>query len=117
MKLPALKDVAGMVRSLDYAAATVLQDEGDPDRRRQVADWLEAAVQGYIDEYRQTVAIAPVEIAPADDRLFNDVMDLMIAEKALYEVRYELNNRPAWLPIPLNALRRLAGLDTGAEID
>ncbi|HLU36830.1 MAG TPA: hypothetical protein VKZ61_13755 [Thermomicrobiales bacterium] len=117
MKMPALKDVAGMVRSLDYAAATVLQDEGDPDRRRQVADWLEAAVQGYIDEYRQTVAIAPVEIAPADDRLFNDVMDLMIAEKALYEVRYELNNRPAWLPIPLNALRRLAGLDTGAEID
>jgi predicted trehalose synthase len=33
--------------------------------------------------------------------------------KALYEVRYELGNRPDWLEIPLNALRRLAGVDTG----
>ena len=32
----------------------------------------------------------------------------MIAEKAMYEVRYELNNRPDWLPIPLGAVTRLA---------
>lgn len=117
MKLPALKDVAGMVRSLDYAAATVLQDEQDPERRHGITDWLASATNAYVSEYRQTVATAPVEIAPQDDGLFQDVMDLMIAEKALYEVRYELNNRPAWLSIPLNALRRLAGLDAGAEID
>ena len=38
----------------------------------------------------------------------------MVAEKALYEVRYELNNRPDWLPIPLNGLRRLMGLPVPA---
>jgi maltokinase len=117
MKLPALKDVAGMVRSLDYAAATVLQDEQDPERRKVITEWLAAATDAYVGSYRQTIAIAPGEIAPQDDGLFQDALNLMIAEKALYEVRYELNNRPAWLSIPLNALRRLAGLDTSAEID
>lgn len=111
MKLPALKDVAGMVRSLDYAAATILQDDPAASQRELVMTWLREATDAFISSYRETVADARVPIVPAEDEVFGAALDLMIAEKALYEVRYELNNRPDWLPIPLNALRRLAGMD------
>ena len=49
--------------------------------------------------------------APAEEDAFQSVLNLMIAEKALYETRYELNNRPDWLWIPLNALLRLVGME------
>lgn len=117
MKLPALKDVAGMIRSLDYAGATILQNESDPERRNLVTRWLAEATDAYVATYRDVATSASVAIVPEDDGLFSDVLDLMIAEKALYETRYELNNRPTWLPIPMNALRRLAGMDIPAEIE
>lgn len=114
MKLPALKDVAGMVRSLDYAAATILHDNHDDEAEVLVGRWLDEATAAYIDEYRSVVSTASTPLAPSDDSAFRRALDLMIAEKALYEVRYELNNRPDWLPIPLNALRRLVGMDIPA---
>jgi trehalose synthase-fused probable maltokinase len=117
MKLPALKDVAGMVRSLDYAAATILQDEQDTAKRDLVHQWRREATAAYIDAFREAVASASVPLVPAEDRVFTDALNLMIAEKALYEVRYELNNRPTWLSIPLNALRALVGMDAPANAD
>jgi maltokinase len=111
MKLPALKDVAGMVRSLDYAAATILRDESDPERSALVRLWLAEAREGFVQSYRETAGTAQVPIVPEDDAVFTGLLDLMIAEKAMYEVRYELNNRPDWLDIPLNALRQLAGIE------
>lgn len=117
MKLPALKDVAGMVRSLDYAAATVRQDEPDTQRRDLVRRWLERSTSAFIESYRDVARGANVPIVPASDDVFTDALNLMIAEKALYEVRYELNNRPDWLDIPLNALRRLAGIDSTASTE
>lgn len=117
MKLPALKDVAGMVRSLDYAAATILQDDASRERASLVERWLEEATSAYIDQYRAVVSDASAALIPASDGAFRHALDLMIAEKALYEVRYELNNRPDWLPIPLNALRRLVGMDIPAATE
>lgn len=117
MKLPALKDVAGMVRSLDYAAATILQDERDGDKRELVDRWRRQAIRTYTEAYRESVASASVPLVPAEDRVFADALNLMIAEKALYEVRYELNNRPTWLSIPLDALRSLVGMDVSANAD
>ncbi len=117
MKLPALKDVAGMVRSLDYAAATILHENHDDEAEILVERWLDEATAAYIDEYRSVVSAASTSLVPADDGAFRRALDLMIAEKALYEVRYELNNRPDWLPIPLNALRRLVGMDIPAATE
>ncbi len=117
MKLPALKDVAGMVRSLDYAAATILHDNNDAAVETLVSRWLDEATAAFIDEYRSVVSTAGNPLVPADDGAFRRALDLMIAEKALYEVRYELNNRPDWLPIPLNALRRLVGMDIPAATE
>lgn len=110
-KQSALKDVAGMLRSLDYAVATVAGRT--PERRDPLRAWLAEAERAYIDAYRRAVSAAPVSLVPEDDEQFRHGLDLLIAEKALYEVRYELNNRPDWVEIPLNALRALAGQERG----
>jgi maltose alpha-D-glucosyltransferase/alpha-amylase len=110
-KQAALKDVAGMLRSLDYAVATVAAR--DPEREDVLRAWLAEAERGFVDAYRRAVGAAPVPVAPEDDERFHQGLDLLIAEKALYEVRYELNNRPDWVGIPLNALRALTGPERG----
>ncbi len=104
-KQSALKDVAGMLRSLDYAVATVAGR--DPECEDALRGWLADAESAYVDSWRRAVAAAPVPLAPEDDAQFWQGLNLLIAEKAMYEARYELNNRPDWLDIPLNALRGL----------
>ena len=106
-KLPALKDVAGMVRSLDYAAATLIQQTEDDQERADIAAWVKSASEAYVASYREAIATSPFPLVPANDDAFMSVLNLMIAEKALYELRYEMNNRPDWLWIPLGALLRL----------
>ncbi len=102
-----LKDVAGMLRSLDYAARTA---EADPGRtatsqagptghRFSAGDWLSAARGELLDAYR----LAEVGV-PLDPGL----LAAFELEKACYEVRYEANNRPQWVWLPLAALERLA---------
>lgn len=110
-KLPALKDVAGMVRSLDYAGATLLQQTEDPQERAEVAGWVNTATEVYIAAYRKAIAESELPLVPGSDEAFASVLNLMIAEKALYELRYEMNNRPEWLWIPLGALLRLVGME------
>src|SRR5690606_30105155 len=106
-KLPALKDVAGMVRSLDYAGATLIQQTEDEQERADIAAWVKSASESYVASYRDAIAASPHPLVPANDDAFMSVLNLMIAEKALYELRYEMNNRPDWLWIPLGALLRL----------
>ncbi len=86
-----LRDVAGMLRSLDYAARTAALDSGvDADA------WLPAARAAFVDGYGGI---------GSDEQSLLDAFEL---EKACYEVRYEANNRPGWLWLPLAALGRLA---------
>ncbi|HVL22841.1 MAG TPA: hypothetical protein VM450_02100 [Thermomicrobiales bacterium] len=113
-KQTALKDVAGMIRSLDYAVATVRSRTDDAGQRDALDRWLADAQAAFLAAYREAVSRAEHPIVPQDDERFDDGLRLMVAEKALYEVRYELNNRPDWLPIPLNGLRRLMGLPVPA---
>ncbi len=98
------RDVAGMIRSFDYAAESIRSEQahtdGDADHRAtaRARDWAnhntEAFLTGYATAARQ----------PFDQRL----LDAYIADKAVYEAVYEARNRPTWLPIPLAALSRLA---------
>ena len=106
-KLPALKDVAGMVRSLDYAGATLIQQSDDDCERADIAAWVKTASEAFVAAYRAAISGSPHPLVPEDDEAFASVLNLMIAEKALYELRYEMNNRPDWLWIPLEALQRL----------
>jgi maltokinase len=89
-----LRDVAGLLRSLDYAARTVERENGALDAEGWLRDGRAALLAGY-------GGIGPDE---------GPLLDAFELEKACYEVRYEAGNRPEWLWLPLAALRRLAAL-------
>jgi maltokinase len=94
-----LRDVAGMLRSFAYAysAAPFLRNtEPDPD-------WERNARASFLEGYRNTVDPSLVPSGTAMDKLLI-VFEL---EKAVYELRYELNNRPDWVSIPVASITRM----------
>ena len=98
----ALRDVAGMVRSFDYAArhATLGLPAGD-SRVRAAAWWASAAREAFLDGY--------TEATGHDPRADAVLLRALELDKALYEVVYETRNRPDWVEVPLSAVRRLLG--------
>ncbi len=106
-----LKDVAGMLRSFDYAATAALMafTQAATGGLERLAPWARAwrhwISRAFIDAYRREVSAA--SIVPAGDG-FDALLDAFTLEKALYELGYELNNRPDWARIPLNALMTMA---------
>lgn len=89
-----LRDVAGLLRSLDYAARSAEQGRHAPGFDAEA--WLAEARAAFVAAYG---GIGPHE---------QGLLDAFELEKACYEVRYEANNRPAWLWLPLAAVERLA---------
>ncbi|ATB39784.1 trehalose synthase [Cystobacter fuscus] len=98
-KYSALRDVAGMLRSFDYAEATV-RLEGQPEGER-----LAPARQAFLEGYR--AATAGAAFLPQSEASFTAMLGAFELEKMLYEVRYELQNRPDWVRIPVQALMRM----------
>ncbi len=89
------RDIAGMLRSFDYAAGSVrLADTGV-----DASGWAGACREAFLDGY------ASVAGAPTPDT--TTLVRALELDKALYEVVYEARNRPTWLPIPLDAINRL----------
>jgi maltokinase len=87
---PALRDVAGMLRSLDYASAA---DGG------HAAAWGEAARAAYLDGYREAAGAEALEPA--------ELLRAFELDKAVYEALYEARHRPDWIGIPTAAIARL----------
>ncbi|HEX4308557.1 MAG TPA: maltose alpha-D-glucosyltransferase [Acidobacteriaceae bacterium] len=110
-KLSPLKDVAGMLRSFSYAAFVALTQYTTrrPEAFAQLESWAklwETSVAGeFLRVYRETIAGSP--IVPADRSDFDALLHLYMLDKALYELVYELNNRPAWIRIPLQGILSL----------
>ncbi|WP_072312887.1 maltokinase N-terminal cap-like domain-containing protein [Agrococcus sp. Marseille-P2731] len=94
---PRLRDVVGMLRSFDYAAGSALQQEPEADGT-VAGEWVQARQAEFLEGYAD--ALGPVD--PQDP-----VFRALLLDKALYEVVYELRNRPDWLPVPLEAVRAL----------
>lgn len=100
-----LRDVAGMLRSFDYAAYAGLFTftEDRPEMYAPLAPWARIWQQGvsalFVKEYAATAAGSP--FFPAELGNARPWLERFILEKAFYELDYELNNRPAWLRIPL----------------
>jgi len=112
------RDVAGMLRSFDYAAHAVEADvDVDRDAGQQIAfraaEWGErntaAFLRGYVENSGRT---ADSTLSP-EQRL---VLEAYVADKAVYEAVYEARNRPSWLPIPLGAIERITSPD-GRGVD
>jgi trehalose synthase-fused probable maltokinase len=99
-----LRDVAGLLRSLDYARNAALRsgDVADATRLRRAAGWYNTAREAFLGTYDEAVRRGRPSLRPDDLAAPLAALEL---EKAAYEVLYELNNRPDWLPIPLAALR------------
>jgi maltose alpha-D-glucosyltransferase / alpha-amylase len=112
-KRPPLRDVAGMIRSFHYASAAALTD--GRLRHEDIAQlagwappwahWVSASfLGGYLDRAKDS-SLVPRK--PGDLEL---LLEFFLLEKCIYEVGYELNNRPDWLEIPLRGLIAHAGL-------
>jgi maltose alpha-D-glucosyltransferase/alpha-amylase len=110
-KHSALADVAGMLRSFDYARAVVLDRAltTRPDAREALSQafdsWYRMSVTAFLEGYRNGLSGALVW--PDVDSDAQRLIELFQIEKALYEVRYEANNRPAWIGIPIRGLLQL----------
>ncbi|POB09138.1 maltose alpha-D-glucosyltransferase [Sulfobacillus sp. hq2] len=106
IKRSPFKDVAGMVRSFHYAALTqaLRQEEFgvafDTLRPWAIA-WFQAATVRFLDSYRASMP------APLLPEWGTDWLSAFILEKAIYELRYELRNRPAWTRIPMEGILSL----------
>jgi maltose alpha-D-glucosyltransferase/alpha-amylase len=102
-----LRDVAGMLRSFSYAACATLS--------RMTSEWSEdsALIEPLVREWEAQVGrvfLQAYETRVRGSGIYSDwtqareLLNLFVLEKSFYELRYELNNRPSWLPVPLKGI-------------
>jgi maltose alpha-D-glucosyltransferase/alpha-amylase len=112
-KVSPLRDVAGMLRSFSYAAATALEAAAlsRPDDRARLAPWADTwerlSSNAFRRGYMGTAGEGSFLPSLPDD--VSTLLQAFVMDKALYELGYELNNRPDWVQIPLRGLLSLAG--------
>jgi maltose alpha-D-glucosyltransferase/alpha-amylase len=111
LKRSPLIDIAGMLRSFAYAADTALFNElargsVPPERTPELEVlariWRSWVCATFLKEYQLTMQESSVLPGSGEERAL--LLDVLMLEKALYEVNYELNNRPDWLRIPLRGV-------------
>jgi maltokinase len=103
-----LRDVAGMLRSLHYAAAVALRqwnDDGDEEVVALADAWERHNAFAFLEGYAAAQGVD--ELLPGNEEACTVVRRAFELEKAVYEVRYERAHRPEWVDIPLSAVRRL----------
>jgi maltose alpha-D-glucosyltransferase/alpha-amylase len=111
-----LKDVAGMLRSFSYAAYSGLDQyaQRHPDSARSLEPWARlwqnAVSVEFLRSYRETMASKP-GLLPKTAQA-ESLLNAYLLEKALYELLYELNNRPAWVRIPLAGILGLPAAES-----
>ncbi|MFE9683019.1 maltokinase [Streptomyces sp. NPDC002701] len=101
---PVARDVAGMLRSFDYAAHSLPRDPGSAPAEAAGP----SAVPGWADACRAAFCSGYAEAGGGDPRMDPVLLRAYETDKAIYEVVYEARHRPDWLPVPMAAVRRLA---------
>jgi maltose alpha-D-glucosyltransferase/alpha-amylase len=107
-----LRDVAGILRSFSYVSAVAANhatSERPADRHRAgplVQSWEEDATAAFLKGYRLALALTDNRVLPSAAGAADHLIGFFVIEKALYELRYEMDNRPDWLSIPLFSLIR-----------
>lgn len=107
------KDVSGVLRSFDYAAAMILRSASAVDlsgpaqqaRQRVARQYLHQSRHAFVEAYGLATAAMPHAWKMADGE--RAALELFCLEKAAYEITYEAENRPTWLAVPLHGLHGL----------
>lgn len=113
IKRSPLRDVAGMIRSFDYASQTVLhnqvagviQKEEFPIFQKWAEFWSQWTSTQFLATYVKTIGQAEFATQGAEE--IKSLLDVFLLEKAVYELAYELNNRPTWVRVPLGGILRI----------
>ncbi len=114
-----MRDVAGLLRSFDYAAAAaapgrVASSEQAAERRHGILQEFRAkAGAAFLEAYRAVLSAAEPRWVPVEAEAA--LLDLFLLEKAAYEIMYEAANRPTWIGIPLGGLHAIAARLVGLE--
>ncbi len=110
-KASPLRDVAGMLRSFDYAAETAVRDlsqrsiEAGPSIAGGAAVWKRLCQEAFLAAYRAAVEASPAWVA--DDAGRERLLRFFVLSRALYEIVYEGNNRPDWIETPVKGVLAL----------
>jgi maltose alpha-D-glucosyltransferase/alpha-amylase len=110
-KAPAARDVAGLIRSIDYSATAALERalQSAPDDNGKLARalerWRAHSVAAFLAAYRRSLDDAKLWPRRTDDA--DRLLDFFLLEKAFYEIEYELAHRPNWLRVPLAGTWRI----------
>jgi maltose alpha-D-glucosyltransferase / alpha-amylase len=106
-----LKDVAGMLRSFSYAAFSALMKYSTrrPEDFHRLEPWTRLWEQSVWSAFLRTYCeyAKGVSVVPSEPQLFQQLLEAYVIDKALYELAYELNNRPNWVVIPLTGILAL----------
>jgi maltose alpha-D-glucosyltransferase/alpha-amylase len=121
IKRSPLRDVAGMIRSFDYAthvalrgqASTVLRPEDLPVLEQWARAWYLWVSASFVKSYSELMEDTP--ILPQNREEMKTILDAYLLDKAIYEVDYELNNRPDWVRLPLQGILQLLGAEEQAK--
>ncbi len=110
-KAPAARDVAGLIRSIDYSITAALERalKVAPDEQGKLGTalsaWRDRSTRAFFEAYRETMSDA--RLWPADKRAARRLLNFFLLEKAFYEIEYELAHRPEWLRVPLAGTLRI----------
>ena len=114
-----MRDVAGLMRSFDYAAAAAApgrvaaSEEASGRRQELLGEFRVRAAEVFLAAYRAVLSEAANRWVP--EAAEQSLLDLFLLEKAAYEIRYEVANRPTWLKIPLGGFHAIAERLIGAK--
>ncbi len=110
-KAPAARDVAGLIRSIDYSATAALERalKSAPDEHGKLARaleaWREHSAAAFMAAYRSS--LTDTRLWPQSLEAADRLLDFFLLEKAFYEIEYELAHRPDWLRVPLAGTWRI----------
>ncbi|MFN2621653.1 MAG: maltose alpha-D-glucosyltransferase [Chthoniobacterales bacterium] len=112
LKRSALRDVAGMMRSFQYAAYSALWQpamrvEDVPFLERWADLWYRQMSSVFLQSY--LAATDGADFIPPDQEDFQVMLEAYLLDKAVYEIGYELNNRPSWVVIPIRGIKHILG--------
>ncbi len=113
LKRSPLRDVAGMLRSFHYAAHAAMQKHPAvrPEDMLFLEPWAEEWCRFVSGKFKEAYfeSVKGLNFVPAGEADLRTLLDAFVLDKAVYEIGYEINNRPEWISIPLSGIKDIIG--------